>query len=148
MSLFDDMLDDEMFNEAKFGPQQAIAGVLLCAMACDGEISDVESQRMYQYLSRKKMFRQMPADQINAMIDRLYEYLNEGGTEILLDRCYQEVPEDLHETVFANSVDILMASGSVSSSEKAFLEDLATKFKLDQQRAKIIIKVMSYKNRG
>ena len=41
MSLFDDVLgDDNMFEEAPFGPQEGYAGVLLCASACDGHIAD------------------------------------------------------------------------------------------------------------
>ncbi len=149
MSLFDDVLgDDEMFSEAKFGPQEGFAGVLLCATACDGHIADEESRNLFLILSQRKLYKRMSEQQFGSMFDRLMGHLKKGGPEKLLDKCYPVVPPELHESVFANAVDIVMASGSVDSDEKDFINDLSSKLELDEQRAKMIIKVMSYKNRG
>lgn len=148
MSLFDDVLDDGMFTESKFGPQEGFAGVLLCASACDGHMAEEETRSLFLTLSQKKLYQRMSQQQFSSMFDRLMGVLKKGGTEKLLEKCYPVVPPELHETVFANAVDIVMASGSVDSEEKEFIDDLSTKLELDEQRAKTIIKVMSYKNKG
>jgi hypothetical protein len=148
MSLFDDVLDDDMFTEAAFGPQEGFAGVLLCASACDGHIAEEESQNLFLILGQRKLYQRMSSQQFGSMFDRLMGVLKKGGPEKLLDKCYPVVPPELHETVFANAVDIVMASGSVVSEEKEFIDSLSTKLELDEQRARTIIKVMSYKNRG
>jgi hypothetical protein len=148
MSLFDDVLDDGMFTETKFGPQEGFAGVLLCASACDGHMAEEETRSLFLTLSQKKLYQRMSQQQFGTMFDRLMGVLKKGGTEKLLEKCYPVVPPELHETVFANAVDIVMASGSVDTEEKEFIDDLSTKLELDEQRAKTIIKVMSYKNKG
>lgn len=150
MSLFDDVLgdDDNMFSEATFGPQEGFAGVLLCAAACDGHIADEESQNLFLVLSQRKLYQRLSSQQFGSMFDRLIKHLKKGGPEKLLDKCFPVVPPELHETVFANAVDIVMADGSVDSEEKEFINDLSRKLELDEDRAKLIIKVMSFKNRG
>lgn len=148
MSLFDDVLGDDMFTEATFGPQEGFAGVLLCASACDGHIAEEESQNLFLILSQRKLYQRMSGQQFGSMWDRLMGVLKKGGPEKLLDKCYPAVPPELYETVFANAVDIVMASGSVDSDEKEFIDSLSHKLEIDEQRARTIIKVMSYKNKG
>ena len=71
-----------------------------------------------------------------------------GGPEKLLEKCYTAVPPELAETVFANSVDIVLADGVVEDDEKEFIDDLQLKLELDAKRAKTIVQVMVYKNQG
>lgn len=148
MSLFDDVLGDEMSTQAKFGPQEGFAGVLLSASACDGHIADEETDNLFLTLGQKKLYQRMTSQQFKSMFDRLLKVLKKGGPEKLLEVCCPVVPPELHETVFANAVDIVMADGSVDSDEKEFVDTLSTKLEIDEQRARMIIKVMSYKNRG
>ena len=132
MSLFDDVLgDDGAFSEAAFGPQEGFAGVLLCASACDGHIADEESQNLFLILSQRKLYKRMSSQQFNSMFDRLMGVLKKGGPEKLLDKCYPVVPPELHDTVFANAVDIVMADGTVDGEEKEFLDSLLHKLELD-----------------
>jgi hypothetical protein len=149
MSLFDDAMGGESgFKGTAFGPQEGFAGVLLCASACDGHIADSESNNLFLILGQRKLYKRMSEQQFGAMFDRLFKVLKKSGPEALLEKCYPVVPEELHETVFANAVDIIMANGSVEDEEKEFLDSLLEKLELDETRAKTIIKVMSYKNRG
>ncbi len=149
MSLFDDVLDgDGMFSEKQFGPQEAFAGVLLCATACDGHIADEEGRSLMLILSQRRLYQRLSEQQFGSMMDRLVGLLRKNGPEQLLAKCTPLVPPELRETVFANAVDIVMANGSVDSDEKEFVNDVATQLELDTERAKKIIKVMSFKNKG
>lgn len=148
MSLFDDILDENNFSEAQFGPQEGVAGVLLAACACDGHIADEEAQSLSLALRQKKLYQRQSPQQYSAMFDRLLGLLRKGGHENLLERCIPVVPPELRETVFANAVDVVLANGSVDNDEREFMNDLKAKLELDDDRAKLIVKVMVYKNRG
>ena len=149
MSLFDDVLgDDNMFSEAPYGPQEGYAGVLLCASACDGHIADEEAQSLFLILSQKKLYQRLSSQQFSSIFDRLMGQLKKGGPDKLLEKCYPVVPPELRESVFANAVDIVLSNGQVDAEEKEFIDELKTKFELDETRAKTIVKVMVYKNHG
>jgi tellurite resistance protein len=148
MSLFDDILDEGSFTQAAFGPQEGFAGVLLAASACDGHIADEEANNLMLTLRQKKLYSRLTPQQMSAMFDRLTGVLRKGGPEKLLEKCYPVVPPELSETVFANAVDLVMANGSVDDDERQFINDLKSKLGLDDERSRMIVKVMVYKNHG
>ncbi len=148
MSLFDDVLGDSSFEPQNFGPQEAFAGVLLGASACDGHIADEEVQSLITCLRRMKMYQYVPPHKFNSMMDRLLGILKRGGTGKLLDMSVPSVPPELRETVFANACDIVLADGIVEPDEKDFIDDLLIKLEIDRDRAKDIVQVMVYKNKG
>ncbi len=148
MSVFDDILDEGSFSEAPFGPQEGFAGVLLAASACDGHIADEEAKSLMLALRQKKLFQRLSPQQMGVLFDRLMGVLRKGGADKLLNKCFPVVPPELRETAFATAVDIVMASGSVDDDERAFINDLKGKLELDDDRSRMIVKVMVYKNRG
>ena len=121
MSLFDDILDDGGLESGSrpFGPHEGYAGVLLCASACDGHIGDEEANTLNLNLRQKKLYHRVTDQQMGSMMDRLMGELRRGGPEKLLDKSYEAVPPELSETVFANSVDIVLADGVVEDDEKS-----------------------------
>lgn len=148
MSLFDDLGDEFNVDSYEFGPQEGFAGVLLCASACDGHISDEEGQGISLILGQKKLYSRQTSQQFSSMMDRLIGELKRGGPEKLLLKTYPVIPPELKETVFANAVDIVLADGVVEQDEKEFIDDLKDKLEIEEQRAKTIVKVMVFKNQG
>ncbi|MCA9175013.1 MAG: tellurite resistance TerB family protein [Planctomycetales bacterium] len=149
MSLFDEVLgNDSGFEERPFGPQEAFAGVLLCASACDGHIADEEAQTLFNVLSKKRLYERLSSHQFGGMMDRLMGALKKSGPGKLLDKCLPAVPPELRETAFAVAVDIVLADGVVEDDEKTFIDDLMVKMEIDPRRAKTIVQVMAYKNQG
>jgi hypothetical protein len=147
MSLFDDFVEEGL-SPREYGPQEGFAGVLLCASACDGHIADEEARSLNLVLGRRRLYERLTQQQFGSMMDRLLAELKRSGPEQLLNKCYEAVPPELRETVFANAVDIVLADGIVEQEEKEFIDDLGMKFDIDKKRAKAIIQVMVYKNRG
>ena len=148
MSLFDDVLEDGAFEEQPFGPQEGFAGVMLGASACDGHIADEEVQSLMTILHRMKLYSRVSPNQFGSMMDRLLGLLKRGGPEKLMDQAVPAVPPELRETAFCNAVDIVLADGIVEPDEKEFIDKLSTQMEMDESRAKAIIKVMVYKNKG
>jgi tellurite resistance protein len=148
MSLFDDILDDGLSGSREFGPQEGFAGVLLCASACDGHIGEEEGRNINLVLGRRKLYERLTQQQFGSMMDRLFGELKRGGPEKLLAKSYPAIPPELRETAFANAVDIVLADGTVEEEEREFIDDLQGKLGVDKKRAKAIVQVMVYKNRG
>ena len=149
MSIFDEegVLDGQ-FEEKPFGPQEGFAGVLLGASACDGHIADEEVQSLMTCLGRMNLYQHVQPHRFNNMMDRLSGVLKRGGPEKLLEKSVPAVPPELRETAFVNAVDIVLADGVVDDDEKEFIDNLMIQMEIDKARAKTIVKVMVYKNKG
>ena len=149
MSVFDDVLgDSNSFSEKAFGPQEGVAGVLLGASACDGHIADEEVQSLMTILGRMNLYSRLSGQNFGNMMDRLMGTLKKGGPERLLEKALPAVPPELRETVFVNACDIVLADGVVDDDEKEFIDKLMSQLEIDDDRAKTIVKVMVYKNKG
>lgn len=149
MSLFDDVLGDSGgFEPQAFGPQEAFAGILLAASACDGHIADEEVQSLITTLGRMKMYQHVTGHAFGSIMDRILGVLKRGGPEQLIQMSLKSIPPELRETAFVNACDIVLADGVVEPDEKAFIDDLMIKLELDRKRATTMVQVMVYKNEG
>ena len=147
MGLFDTLFGG-MEGSTKLTSQEAFAGVLLGASACDGHIADEEVQCLMTTLSRMKLYQHVPGNQFGSMMDRLLGILKRGGPEKLLDSAAPAVPPELRETAFTNACDIVLADGVVEPDEKAFLNNLMKRLEIAGDRALTMVRVMVVKNKG
>ena len=143
---------DEAFGEFRdkkpIGPHEGVAGILLCASACDGHIADEEVQSLMQSLGRMKLYQRTTPNQFSSMMDRLMGILRRGGPEGLMNEVIGAVPPELAETVLALATNIVLADGVVDDDEKEFINDLRTRLEISEEQSSKIIKVMVIKNRG
>lgn len=135
-------------SSTKLSPQYAFAGILLGASGCDGHIADDEVQNLATCLIRMKLYQRMQGKQFGQMLDKLHAILKKNGVDTLLDRCVETLPGELRHAAFTNAVDIVLADGVVEPDEKAFVESLRAKLKIDGATAKTIVSVMVAKNKG
>lgn len=149
MSVFDDVLgDSDAFSEKPFGPQEGFAGVLIAASACDGHSSEEEVRGVMRILSRMSLYSRLSEQNFGSMIDRLLGVLKKGGPEKLIQKSVPAVPPELRETAFVNACDVVLADGIVEDDEKEFIDQMMRQLEISADRAKTIIKVMVYKNKG
>ncbi|QDT33309.1 tellurite resistance TerB family protein [Thalassoglobus polymorphus] len=149
MSLFDDVLgDSDAFSEKSFGPQEGFAGILISASACDGHTSDEEVRGVMKILGRMKLYSRLSDSNFGSMMDRLLGVLKKGGPEKLIQKSIPAIPPELRETAFVNACDIVLADGVVENDEKEFIDQMMRQLEIEGNRAKTIIKVMVYKNKG
>ncbi len=147
MGLFDSLFGG-MEASKKLTEQEAFAGILLGASACDGHIADDEVGSLVTTLIRMKMFRRFDGKQFNSMMNKLVGVVKKKGVETLIDGCVESIPDDLRETAFANAVDIVLADGVVEQDEKEFMELVRTKLRIPKEQALEIVSVMVAKNKG
>lgn len=146
MGLFDKVFGGQEGKELT--KAESFAGILLGAVASDGHISGEESQGLCTILSRMKLYENWTDAKFNSMLNRLLGMIKREGVEPVLRRCGSVLPKQLHETVFANACDLVLADGVVEDAEKVFLESLRGILEIDGDQALTIVEVMVIKNRG
>ncbi len=147
MGLFDSLFSG-MDTRTKLSPQEAFAGILLAASACDGHISDDEVQQLLTSIFRMKLFRRINEKQFDQVMNKLMGVLKKHGPDALVDGCCENLPAELDKAAFANACNIALADGVLEDDEKEFLNSLQVKLNLDAKVAKKIVQVMILKNKG
>ena len=147
MGLFDSLFG-AMEGGGRLTAQEAFAGILLGASACDGHIADDEVQGLVTALIRMKLYERMNEKQFNNMLNKLHGVIKKKGVQFLIDGCTEGLPEGLEKTAFANACDIVLADGVVDDDEKEFIEDLRKKLNIEGPTAKAIAEIMVVKNKG
>lgn len=145
-------LFDEMFNQPSESPPlstaEAIAAICLVAIAADGYLSEQEGREMDMLLSRMRLFKSYSNDMIGRMKDSLLNQLKQYGPGRLVENAKAAMPSELAPTAFALAADLVLADGTVTSQEQAFLDDLYRILELSGEQALRIVEVMTIKNRG
>lgn len=147
MGIFDSLFGSVEASK-KLTPQEAFAGILLGASACDGHIADDEVQSLIVALLRMKLYQRYTPRQFNQTLNKLHGVLKKGGVDALIDGCAATLPKELYKTAFTNACDIVLADGVVEDDEKEFINRLRDKLKIDSTTAKSIARVMVIKNKG
>ena len=147
MGLFDALFGG-MEGSGRLTPQEAFAGVLLGASACDGHIADDEVQGLITALVRMKLFQRYTGRQFSQTLNKVHGVLKKKGVDFLIDGCAESLPSELRNAAFANACDIVLADGVVEPDEKAFIDRLRAKLAIDDATARKIADIMVVKNKG
>ena len=147
MGIFDNLFGG-LGGSSKLSPQEAYAGILLGASACDGHIADEEVHGLIVALVRMKLFERVNEKQFDQIMNKVHKIQKQKGVDALIDACVQFLPADLKNAAFTNSCDIVLADGVVEQDEKIFMDKLQLKLGIDANTAKTIVQVMIIKNRG
>lgn len=147
MGLFDSLFGG-MDGGGRLTAQEAYAGVLMGATACDGHFADDEVNSLVVALARMKLYERMNDKQFGQMLDKLHGVIKKKGVDFLIDGCVEQLPNGLEKTAFTNACDIVLADGVVEDDEKEFIDQMMRQLEIEPDRAKTIIKVMVYKNKG
>jgi len=147
MGLFDSLFGG-MESSRKLSPQEAFAGILLAASACDGHISDEEAENLTTAVGRMKLFQRVNEKEFGTVMNKLMGILKKKGPDFLVDGCCESLPKELVNAAFANACNIVLADGVVDAEEKEFIEKLRTSLKVDENIARTIAQVMVIKNKG
>ena len=148
MGLFDNLFGDKSSSNRELSKQEAFAGILLAASACDGHISDEEVQSLVTTIERMRLYENVVPARMSALMAPLFKIMKKEGPAGLVSRCAPFLSEGLAETAFANACDMVLADGVVEDEEKEFLDHLQKVLNIDGDTALTIVEVMITKNKG
>lgn len=146
MGLFDKVLGSSTID--KLSEAEGMAGIALCAIAADGQITEEEAAGLGTTLSRMQLFSGMSNRQVNDIFNKLVKVVRQSGVDALLNLSTQSLRAELKPTAFAIAADLIMADGHVAGQEKVFLERIQKTLGVTDDLALKIVEVIAIKNRG
>lgn len=146
MGLFDKVLGTSTID--KLTEAEGMAGIALCAVAADGQITDEEAAGLGTTLSRMQLYSGMSNKQVNDVFGKLVKVIRQSGVDQLLTLSAASVRPELKATAFAVAADLVMADGHVAGQEKQFLEKIQRTLGVDDPTALKIVEVIAIKNKG
>ncbi|MEA5495820.1 MAG: tellurite resistance TerB family protein [Limnoraphis robusta] len=135
-------------TDTAMSPAEAFAGIALAVVAADGYLADSELDVLITLLGRMHLFRSYPSEVMRRMFDKIFGIIKRQGVEALVNQAIKTLPHELYETMFVVATDLILADGEVSDEEESLLNDLCNSFKISQETANEIIRVMLIKNKG
>jgi hypothetical protein len=144
-------LFDKVFNKnttEDLTAPEAFAGIALCAVAADGVITEEEAVSLSVNLMNRRLYSGYSDREMRAVFNKLVTIVNSEGINSLMEKSAKALPQDLRQTAFAVTTDLLLADGIMADSEKKFLERLQKSLQLTDEIALRIAEVISIKNKG
>ena len=122
---------------------EAFAGVALAAVACDGELANLEIRALRQQLEYRRPYRDYSERQMGELLDRLLVILRGEGVSALTAQSAALLPPEVRETALAMAASLIHADHIQTPQEVTFLDELAALLELPEDRSKEIIAVIS-----
>lgn len=146
MGLFDKLRST---TDLQFDDQQAVMAIVLGAIAADGDIADDELHRMRLMCSLSPLFARNTREQDDRVIDYCVQAFRQTNwdTEQVVAKAAEALAPSLRETAFAFACDMLLADGTVTSSEESFLIDLAGRLSVPDATVQAVVDTTIIRNR-
>lgn len=125
--------------------QEAWVAIMYACMAADGEISDIEIDKLCELLVVKTLFHNKDIAEYYQPVMLAHKHV---GSKLLIDNSISMIHEDYKPTLFALTMDILLADGILGEYEKDIAQYLTTALTLDSETAKKIVEIMLIRNNG
>ena len=148
MGLFDQVFNAPENQQASLTTAEAFAAICLVAIAADGYLSEQENTEMRLLLNRMKLFSDYSNERLERTKDQLLNRLKQHGPGALVEAAKAVLPRDLASTAFAIATDLVLADGTVTIQEQAFLDDLYRILEISADQALKIVEVITLKNQG
>ena len=99
MSVIDELLRERPPVSSALTLREAVVTVLVGAVAADGTVGSVEGRRLNEFLSSMRLFRQVPADDLQRLIANALELVTHTAADELLAACAAVIPGDLRASL-------------------------------------------------
>lgn len=148
MVLFEQGTTKIQAADIKLEPAEAFAAIALIAVAADGVITESEKQGISNIFSRMELFSNYSEERKKEILNRLLDMIKKKEIKPLFDAAVPKLPQELKETVFAISTDLVLVDGSLAEEEEQLLNELYNALEISETVANNIIDVMIIKNKG
>ena len=125
---------------------EAFIGIVLATAKADGKIVEEEKRCMCASLYGMILFKGWSSERINKLVNKVNKLINEYGLSSFLETCINALPPQWYKTVFAVSVDLILADSKMLDTEQDFIYKLKEELKIDDRESTKIIEVMLIKN--
>jgi uncharacterized tellurite resistance protein B-like protein len=148
MSVIDKVLQGHTTESPRPTLREAAVTMLVSAVAADGALAPVEAARLTAILSSMRLYRQVPPEHLQRLIDNALDVTRQTTAEDSLAACAAVIPDDLRASMFALAVELVFVDGHITDSEKRFVDALQGALAIDEETAMKIVEVLLIKGRA
>lgn len=127
------------------GEHEGWVAVLFACMLADGDMDDAEIDSLAKMLTFKTKFKGI---NIGSFFNSILAAKEKIGGAGLVEAGSKAVKQEDKETLFAMSVELVLADGEISKDEELIIETLAKSLEISDTTAAKIIEVMLIRNKG
>ena len=131
-----------------FSQAEAMAAIAVAAVAADGKILEVESERALLLLSQLELFKGFSEQKITKIVDNLFNLLNEKGLNNLVAIANENLQAKYKETAFTVATDVVFSDGVFCGREEAFLNRLWAVLDIPEEAAAQILEAKIEENQA
>lgn len=146
MSLLNKVFKGHNSHRVTFSQPEAIAAIAISAIASDGYLLNIETERVITLLSQMEMFKGYSEKQITTLLDKLLNMLSEKGINNLVAIANEALHPEYKETAFTLATDIILVDGVLSGKEQVFLTRLCQVLEVPTEIASQIFQAQSGNN--
>lgn len=139
--------DPTRAKRISFSQAEAMAAIAVAAVAADGKILEVETERSLWLLSQLELFKGYSEPKIIKIVEKLFNILNEKGLNNLVAIANQSLQSKYKETAFTVATDLVFIDGEFSGSEQVFLRNLREVLDIPVEKAGKILDAKSLENK-
>lgn len=139
--------DPTRARKTSFSQPEAMAAIAVAAVAADGKILEVETERSLWLLSQLELFKGYSEPKIIKIVEKLFNILNEKGLNNLVAIANQSLQSKYKETAFTVATDLVLIDGEFSVSEQVFLKNLREVLDISVETAEAILDAKSQENK-
>jgi uncharacterized tellurite resistance protein B-like protein len=125
--------------------QEAAIGIMYACMAVDGNVSEIETDKMLQLAVYKEQFTNHDIVEYYKRVAIIHRSL---GSKSIIESAASKIDSKFKPTLFALIMDLVLSDGILDDKEKEIAEFLAGALKIEDELASKIVEVMMIKNEG
>ena len=124
---------------------EAWVGILYSCLSADNQITDSEKATLTRLLQSKEKFTGID---LTPLYVKAFNLRTELGQLKYISLCSDLIKDEDKETLFALSLEVLLADGILEKEEKNIIEVLSKQLKLREGMTSKIVEVIFLKNKG
>lgn len=124
---------------------EAWVGILYACISADNQITDSETATLTRVLQSKEKFVGI---EMASLYVKAFNLRIEMGQLKYISACCEWILDQDKETVFALTLEVLLADGKLEKEEKNIIEVLSNRLQIESGMTSKIIEVIFLKNRG
>jgi uncharacterized tellurite resistance protein B-like protein len=148
MSVIDKVLQGQTPERTTLTLREAAVTVLVGAVVADGALAPVEGARLNALLSSMRLYRQVPSEHLQHLVDKAVELAGRTAVEELVSACATVIPDELRASLFTLAVELVFVDGRIADREKRFVDILQAALAIDDETAMKVVEVLLIKSRA
>lgn len=129
------------------GTDGALMVPIVAAMVADGRVDDQEIDQIHSICKSSPIYDRNSWTDNDSLIGSVLRLIEDHGAELMCRQAAEQLSPALRETAFVYAVMVIFSDGHVGKLEREVIENLIKWMSLPEDRARIMIEVVTIMRR-